>query len=79
MCQGEERLVEQLETKFFEEFKSAKSRPWVTTESGKVAGEVRSAGGSGFTAGNVTFVNVYEAGYVVILTVFCFCFRIDLL
>jgi hypothetical protein len=42
----------------------AKSIPWVTTESGRLAGEVRSAGGGGFTAGNVTFVSVYEAGSV---------------
>ena len=30
-----------------------------------VAGEVCSAGGDGFTAGNVTFVQVYEAGHMV--------------
>jgi len=35
---------------------------------GKVAGEVRSAGGQGLTAGNVTFVNVYEAGCTSVLT-----------
>ena len=33
--------------------------------SGRVAGEVRSAGGGGFGAGNVTFVNVHEAGFVI--------------
>lgn len=32
--------------------------------SGRVAGEVRTAGGGGLGAGNVTFVNVYEAGFV---------------
>ncbi len=31
-----------------------------------VAGEVCSTGGDGFTAGNVTFVQVYEAGHVVL-------------
>jgi cathepsin A (carboxypeptidase C) len=36
--------------------------PWRTIESGDVAGEVKSAGGSGATAGNITFVNVHEAG-----------------
>jgi len=36
----------------------------VTFESGRLAGEVRSAGGAGYTAGNVTFVNVHEAGLV---------------
>lgn len=38
---------------------------WTTLASGRVAGEVRSAGGDGFTAGNVTFVQVYEAGHMV--------------
>ena len=33
--------------------------------SGRVAGEVRAAGGGGFGAGNVTFVTVYEAGFVI--------------
>lgn len=32
--------------------------------SGKVAGTVRSAGGGGSGAGNVTFVAVHEAGLV---------------
>ena len=38
--------------------------PWVTTESGVLAGTVRTAGGDGETAGNVTFVTVHEAGCV---------------
>ena len=54
-----------LEHKFHEEFSSTTSAPWVTLGSGRVAGNVRSAGGDGFTAGNVTFVEVFEAGYVV--------------
>jgi hypothetical protein len=62
--QGNERWVEQLDTKFLEEFTGAKSIPWITLGSGKIAGVVRSAGGGGFTAGNITFVNVHEAGYV---------------
>ncbi|KAJ7819506.1 carboxypeptidase C [Mycena leptocephala] len=41
------------------------SIPWVTAGSGKLAGAVRSAGGKGFTAGNVTFVTVFEAGHMV--------------
>jgi len=36
----------------------------VTLNTGKLAGEVRSAGGGGFAAGNVTFVNIYDAGFV---------------
>jgi cathepsin A (carboxypeptidase C) len=37
---------------------------WIPARSGRVAGEVRSAGGNGFGAGNVTFVNIFEAGFV---------------
>ncbi|OJA18666.1 hypothetical protein AZE42_12553 [Rhizopogon vesiculosus] len=33
--------------------------------SGKMAGTVRSAGGAGSGAGNVTFVTVHEAGHMV--------------
>ena len=39
-----------------------KSAPWYAWGSSRVAGEVRSAGGGGYRAGNVTFVNIYEAG-----------------
>ena len=64
MCNylGNERWVEELDTKFKAEFTKAKSIPWVDDATGRQAGEVRSAGGAGFTAGNVTFVQVYEAG-----------------
>ncbi|KAH0584572.1 hypothetical protein H2248_010105 [Termitomyces sp. 'cryptogamus'] len=67
MCNfiGNERWVEQLETKFLPEFSATKAVPWITSKSGKIAGEVRSAGGAGFTAGNVTFVTVFEAGHMV--------------
>ena len=58
--QGNERWVEQLPTQFSQEYSESKSIPWV--KNGKVAGAVRSAGGHGFTAGNVTFVDVYNAG-----------------
>jgi cathepsin A (carboxypeptidase C) len=53
-----------MESSFAAEFRAAKSIPWVVEETGKVGGEVRFAGGAGFSAGNITFVNVYEAGYV---------------
>ena len=56
--------MSQLEHKLHKEFEKAPSTKWVTAKSGRVAGEVRSAGGGGFGAGNVTFVNVYEAGCV---------------
>jgi len=67
MCNyiGNEAWVENLEHKFHKEFKAAPNIQWVTAGEGRVAGEVRSAGGSGFGAGNVTFVNVYEAGHMV--------------
>jgi len=67
MCNyiGNERWVEQLDTKFQKEFSAKKSVPWVTTESGKMAGMVRTAGGDGYTAGNITFVAVHEAGHMV--------------
>jgi len=61
-AKGNERWLEQLDTEFYEEFSLANAVPWITTRSGKLAGEVRTAGGAGSTAGNVTFVNIYEAG-----------------
>ncbi|KAI0688122.1 carboxypeptidase C [Cytidiella melzeri] len=67
MCNfmGNEAWVEKLEHKFHSEFVKSVSTKWTTLGSGRVAGEVRSAGGNGFTAGNVTFVQVYEAGHMV--------------
>ncbi|EIN14318.1 serine carboxypeptidase [Punctularia strigosozonata HHB-11173 SS5] len=67
MCNfmGNERWVSQLDTEFHEEFLGAQSLPWVTEKSGQLAGAVRSAGGKGYTAGNVTFLNVYDAGHMV--------------
>ncbi|KAF6764643.1 carboxypeptidase C [Ephemerocybe angulata] len=67
MCNyiGNERWVDALETKFTEEFKKTKAIPWIPLTTGKVAGTVRSAGTGLFTAGNVTFVEVYEAGHMV--------------
>ncbi|KAI0275295.1 Alpha/Beta hydrolase protein [Gloeopeniophorella convolvens] len=67
MCNyiGNERWVENLEHKFHKEFLAAPSIQWVTAREGRVAGEVRAAGGGGFGAGNVTFVNVYAAGHMV--------------
>jgi len=67
MCNymGNERWVEALEHRYHKEFVAADPKPWVTLESGRLAGTVRSAGGGGLTAGNVTFVTVYEAGHMV--------------
>ncbi len=52
----------ELDTVFKAEFNAAKKQPWVTLEGGEMAGLVRSAGGGDFSAGNVTFVAVHEAG-----------------
>jgi len=62
---GNERWLEKLDSVFQEEFLAVKSIPWVTEESQEVAGTVRTAGGHGFTAGNVTLVAVDEAGHMV--------------
>lgn len=59
---GNEAWLLALENDFQDEFVNSKPVPWVTMESGNVAGTVRSAGGKGFTAGNVTFVAVHDAG-----------------
>ncbi|OJA18680.1 hypothetical protein AZE42_08631, partial [Rhizopogon vesiculosus] len=63
MCNymGNERWVEQLDTVFLDEFSTAPTEQWVTMNSRKMAGTVRSAGGAGSGAGNVTFVTVHEA------------------
>ncbi|KAF8833259.1 peptidase S10, serine carboxypeptidase [Paxillus ammoniavirescens] len=67
MCNyiGNERWLEVLDTKFLDEFASAPTEQWITMHSGKFAGTVRSAGGGGSGAGNVTFVAVHEAGHMV--------------
>ncbi|KAJ7875366.1 Alpha/Beta hydrolase protein [Mycena olivaceomarginata] len=67
MCNymGNERWLEVLDSSFQSEYVAAKTIPWVTAGSGKLAGTVRSAGGKGFSAGNVTFVTVFEAGHMV--------------
>ena len=57
----------ELDSIFHDEFKSNPSLPWVTLDTGAKAGEVRFAGGEGKTAGNVTFVKVYDAGYASII------------
>ncbi|KAJ3526965.1 hypothetical protein NMY22_g9960 [Coprinellus aureogranulatus] len=67
MCNyiGNSRWVEALETKFSSEYRQSKALPWISLESGRVAGSVRSAGNSAsFGAGNVTFVEVFEAGHM---------------
>jgi cathepsin A (carboxypeptidase C) len=64
MCNfmGNERWVSKFDNVFHEEFASSGAVPWVIKGSGRVAGTVRTAGGNGFTAGNVTFLTVHESG-----------------
>ena len=65
MCNymGIERWVSKFVNVYQEEFVASEGKPWVTRTSKRKAGTVRSAGGGrGSTAGNVTFVNVFEAG-----------------
>ena len=64
MCNfmGNERWVSKFDNVFHEEFASSKPIPWITRDGGRVAGTVRTAGGNGFTAGNITFLIVHEAG-----------------
>ncbi|KAK7055152.1 Alpha/Beta hydrolase protein [Favolaschia claudopus] len=67
MCNymGNEQWLEVLESSFQAEFAVAKAIPWITAKGDQLAGTVRSAGGHGFTAGNVSFVTVFEAGHMV--------------
>ena len=67
-AQGNERWLEQLETKFHDEFAKTTKQPWVTLRKGNLSGWVRSAGGAGFTAGNITYVQVHGAGCVLSVT-----------
>jgi cathepsin A (carboxypeptidase C) len=64
MCNymGNERWVSKFANAYHEEFVASEEQPWVTRASRREAGLVRTAGGRGSTAGNVTFVNVFEAG-----------------
>lgn len=52
-----------MDSKFHDEFAAFEAQPWITLDGGKLAGYVRTAGATELTAGNVTFVTVYDAGY----------------
>jgi cathepsin A (carboxypeptidase C) len=54
--------MEALDSQFQSEFLQAASEPMVLASSGKPTGRVRTAGSDGETAGNYTFVEVFEAG-----------------
>ena len=64
MCNfmGNERWVSKFDNVFHEEFASSEPTPWIIKNDRRIAGTVRTAGGDGFTAGNVTFLTVHEAG-----------------
>ncbi|KAJ7145401.1 serine carboxypeptidase [Mycena crocata] len=62
---GNERWVEQLDTKFKSEFSEAKGVPWTPAGSSNIAGQVRSAGVEEGRGGNITFAVVFEAGHMV--------------
>ena len=51
-----------MDNKFHDEFGRSPHLPWTTIESRTKAGEVRYAGGGGETAGNIAFVQIFEAG-----------------
>ena len=65
MCNymGNERWVNKFANVYHEEFVASEGEPWVTRSSRRRAGTIRTAGGRGSTAGNLTFVNVFEAGW----------------
>ena len=59
---GNERWVSKFPNVYHEAFVASEGKPWVTRASKHRAGTIRTAGGRGSTAGNVTFVNVFGAG-----------------
>ncbi|CAE6418101.1 unnamed protein product [Rhizoctonia solani] len=70
MCNaiGNLQWLEKLETSFQADFQAAKQVPFVplSSKSNKPAGFVKTAGGKGqFTAGNITYVQIYDAGHMV--------------
>ncbi|KZO96372.1 alpha/beta-hydrolase [Calocera viscosa TUFC12733] len=67
MCNaiGNLEWVVALENKYAPEFRNQSNTPYVALTSGKVVGEVRSAGGGGVGAGNLAYVQIYEAGHMV--------------
>ncbi|QRV80572.1 Serine carboxypeptidase [Ceratobasidium sp. AG-Ba] len=70
MCNaiGNLQWLEGLETSFQADFVASKKAPFIPLHSktNKPAGFIKTAGGKGqFTAGNVTYVQIYEAGHMV--------------
>ncbi|KAG8915829.1 hypothetical protein FRC01_003494 [Tulasnella sp. 417] len=53
-----------LDSVFREEFMVAPMLPWAITKNSTMAGEVKAAGGKTNSAGNFTYVSVFEAGHM---------------
>jgi len=47
---------------FHDEFLAAPTIPWSVSDA--IVGEIRSAGGGGLTAGNLTLAVIFEAGHM---------------
>ena len=62
---GQSRWVKKFPSIFHEEYSLSPTAAWKVKSTGKVAGTVRTAGGDGSTAGNITFVTIHEAGHMV--------------
>lgn len=69
-AQGNEAWVSKLPSRFHAEFEASEPELWTVLTSGRVAGEVRSASSDEFSAGNVIFVQIYEAE--------CACYTFEL-
>ncbi|CCO34254.1 hypothetical protein BN14_08348 [Rhizoctonia solani AG-1 IB] len=70
MCNaiGNLQWLEGLESSFQADFQAAKQVPFIplSSKTNKPAGFVKTAGGKGkFTAGNITYVQIYDAGHMV--------------
>ena len=61
---GQSRWVEKLPSIFRNEYAQALTLAWRAKSSGGVVGTVRTVGGGGETAGNITFVTIHEAGHM---------------
>ncbi|OAX37709.1 peptidase S10 serine carboxypeptidase [Rhizopogon vinicolor AM-OR11-026] len=64
MCNfmGETQFVSGLDSMFHDEFLAAPTIPWSVNDT--IVGEIRSAGGGGLTAGNLTLAVIFEAGHM---------------
>lgn len=61
---GQSRWVEKFPSVFHREYSQTPTIAWRVRSTGEVAGSVRTVGGDGSTAGNITFVTIYEAGHM---------------